>query len=538
MSKQLASHERLITIYRNKLEKVVASFKEDKLDALKTSESDRTPGFEKECRKKLQEGLGALEECSSRIEQAWQKYAEAYDQHDEPTETEKEDYNTYTERAEKALSTALDYTEEAKDEAAPQQNLGKRTEPVSEEGMSARDPDDDVKFLSSLMLDIQVDQTNRVTRVFKELQQIRQAFNHEVSAATLIHLQGNYIVTEENFILGTPAFRILTADKQLRNMLSTRERFSRLASRFVYITRIYRDLHIAANWTKGAKWKTEAEAIIIGLEKNRTRFDAVIKDMETELQKAEKDFREGPCTASAEHVNALFRRAFENLKGTNQDKTDKKIAELQALVEAQASELANMKKKIGEEKETTTKNEESDANDEKYFQVMLKEVKDDTEPDLETNFDENEELIVRSEADQTQEDPVETEPEAPSDQEETRQANQRKRPHQEEHRTQAQLKCLRHIKQPIRDKERIVEDKRIQVSRVNYALQSNRYNDALQKRHAQTQSRSGISISANARQPLVLYHFKYSTSSHPVSSRPCHHSSPPPSLLPLEVNFL
>ncbi|WKY07072.1 hypothetical protein Q1695_006903 [Nippostrongylus brasiliensis] len=110
MSKQLASHERLITIYRNKLEKVVASFKEDKLDALKTSESDRTPGFEKECRKKLQEGLGALEECSSRIEQAWQKYAEAYDQHDEPTETEKEDYNTYTERAEKALSTALDYT--------------------------------------------------------------------------------------------------------------------------------------------------------------------------------------------------------------------------------------------------------------------------------------------------------------------------------------------------------------------------------------------------------------------------------------------
>ncbi|VDL79217.1 unnamed protein product [Nippostrongylus brasiliensis] len=301
--------------------------------------------------------------------------------------------------------------------------------------MSARDPDDDVKFLSSLMLDIQEDQTNRVTRVCKELQQIREAFNHEVSAAALIHLQWNYIVTEENFVLGTPAFRILTTDKQLRNMLSTRERFSRLASRFVYITRIYRDLHIAANWTKGAKWKTEAEAIIVELEKNRTRFDAVIKDMETELQKAEKDFREGPCTASAEHVNALFRRAFENLKGTNQDKTDKKIAELQALVEAQASELANIKKKIGEEKETTTSNEESDANDEKYFQVMLKEVKDDTEPDLETSFDENEELIVRSEADQSQEDPVETEPEAPSDQEETRQANQRKRPRQEEHRT-------------------------------------------------------------------------------------------------------
>ncbi|WKY07075.1 hypothetical protein Q1695_006905 [Nippostrongylus brasiliensis] len=55
-------------------------------------------------------------------------------------------------------------------------------------------------------------------------------------------------------------------------------------------------------------------------------------------------------------------------------------------------------------------------------------------------------------------------------------------------------------------------DKRIQVSRVNYALQSNRYNDALQKRHAQTQSRSGISISANARQPLVLYHFNVVTS--------------------------
>ncbi|VDL79216.1 unnamed protein product, partial [Nippostrongylus brasiliensis] len=110
MSKQLASHKRLITIYCNKLEKVVASFKEDKLDALKTSESDRTPGFEKECRKKLQEGLGALEECSSRIEQAWQKYAEAYDQQDEQTETEKEDYNAYSEKAEKALSTAFDYT--------------------------------------------------------------------------------------------------------------------------------------------------------------------------------------------------------------------------------------------------------------------------------------------------------------------------------------------------------------------------------------------------------------------------------------------
>lgn len=110
MSARLTSHKRLLTQHCNKLDTVLARFKGDQLETLTVSDEERAPGYERDCIKKLQEALGVIESCTSRIEQLWQGYADALDTIDNVSKSELEDFDSYVTRAEGALSAALDYT--------------------------------------------------------------------------------------------------------------------------------------------------------------------------------------------------------------------------------------------------------------------------------------------------------------------------------------------------------------------------------------------------------------------------------------------
>ncbi|KAK6033257.1 hypothetical protein OSTOST_00523, partial [Ostertagia ostertagi] len=110
MTTQLSSYKCRITGLCYKLDTVLSRFEEEKLETLKVSDSDRTPGYERECQKKIHEGLGAIEACTSKIEQTWQEYGNALSQLNSPPKSESDDYETYSNRADGVLSAALDYT--------------------------------------------------------------------------------------------------------------------------------------------------------------------------------------------------------------------------------------------------------------------------------------------------------------------------------------------------------------------------------------------------------------------------------------------
>lgn len=119
-----------------------------------------------------------------------------------------------------------------------------------------------------------------------------------------------------------------------------------MATRFVYMNRFYVEVasingrkHHGIRQGMGQSGRKHN----LLLKKNKKRFDAVIKEMEDELAQAEKDFRVGPCTTNAEHINALFLRALQNLTASDKDDADKCFAELQAQRKAQLVELSHLK---------------------------------------------------------------------------------------------------------------------------------------------------------------------------------------------------
>ncbi|KAK6018279.1 hypothetical protein OSTOST_16146, partial [Ostertagia ostertagi] len=108
MATQLSSHKRRLTNHCNKLETAISRFKSEKLESW--PEDIRTPGYEKEYGKRIKEALGAIEACSSKVEQLWEEYACALDRIENVPKVETDDYDAYANKAEGTLNLALDYT--------------------------------------------------------------------------------------------------------------------------------------------------------------------------------------------------------------------------------------------------------------------------------------------------------------------------------------------------------------------------------------------------------------------------------------------
>nr|CDJ93254.1 unnamed protein product [Haemonchus contortus] len=76
--------------------------------------------------------------------------------------------------------------------------------------------------------------------------------------------------------------------------------------------------------------------MLLQLDKNKKRFEEVTSEMESELEKDEKDFSEATCHTNAEHINKLFRKVFEKLTLSDKDDGDKRFADVQKKIEEQS----------------------------------------------------------------------------------------------------------------------------------------------------------------------------------------------------------
>ncbi|KAK5965071.1 hypothetical protein GCK32_021340, partial [Trichostrongylus colubriformis] len=246
--------------------------------------------------------------------------------------------------------------------------------------MAERNCEDDTKYLSNLILK----RHTALNRVQDDLGAIYEVFQQQISIASMAQLQWNYTKTEESFVLGTPASRIKTIAKQMKDLMVAREKMSRMGTRFIYTNRYYKEVaHLGDQHPNVSvqEWDRQAESALLQLEKNKKRFDEVIKEMEVEMEQAEKDFNVGPCHTNAQHINTLFRRAFENLTATDKDNSEKRFADVQDKLKEQSEEILRLKnivEKPGVGK--GAKDDTNEMNDDVYFSRMVDEVRVVNEP--------------------------------------------------------------------------------------------------------------------------------------------------------------
>uniref|UniRef100_A0A0N4X7B9 IQ domain-containing protein G n=1 Tax=Haemonchus placei TaxID=6290 RepID=A0A0N4X7B9_HAEPC len=189
-----------------------------------------------------------------------------------------------------------------------------------------------------------------LNRVQEDLKTIHEVFQQQVSVAAMIQFQWNYIKSEESCVLGTPASKIRTISTQTKDLMQTKEKILRMGVRFLYTSLYYKEVaHLGDRHVNVPveEWDREAESMLLQLDKNKKRFEEVISEMESELEKAEKDFNEGLCYTNVEHINNLFRKAFENLTASDKDDAEKRFADVQKKTREQSKEILRIKQMMG-----------------------------------------------------------------------------------------------------------------------------------------------------------------------------------------------
>ncbi|VDO85586.1 unnamed protein product [Heligmosomoides polygyrus] len=167
-------------------------------------------------------------------------------------------------------------------------------------------------------------------------------------AASVNHTQWTNLLSDENFLLATPASKVLNTVRLFKGALSVRD-IARLGTRYIVTNLLYRDatrgLPISQSELDG-----KAERL---MDEQTQKLNADIFQME-KLHIAEKDLRIGPCSSNSKHVSALFRRAFDTLTAKEKGKSEQRFQELLEKIEAQAMELSSLKQQI-EEKDRSEK---------------------------------------------------------------------------------------------------------------------------------------------------------------------------------------
>ncbi|KAK6028775.1 Prothymosin/parathymosin family protein [Ostertagia ostertagi] len=106
----LASCKRMLTRNLNKIDTLITRFKNEQLENVKWEEEEISPCFATNSRRRLEEGLGALEAYISKIETLLHDYTSLMEETEAPSEKESKDFEDYSAKAELILGNAMDYT--------------------------------------------------------------------------------------------------------------------------------------------------------------------------------------------------------------------------------------------------------------------------------------------------------------------------------------------------------------------------------------------------------------------------------------------
>ncbi|KAK5972358.1 hypothetical protein GCK32_010414 [Trichostrongylus colubriformis] len=142
--------------------------------------------------------------------------------------------------------------------------------------IAERDAENDIKYMSILIMKLHT----ALTRVKNDLRAIYEVFQQQISIASMVQLQRNYTKMNESFVLKTPAFKINTTAKQMKDLMLAREQMSRMGTRFTYTNRYRKEVaHLAEQHANSSvqEWDRRAESTLLQFKKNKKRFDDVIK---------------------------------------------------------------------------------------------------------------------------------------------------------------------------------------------------------------------------------------------------------------------
>ncbi|EYB98426.1 hypothetical protein Y032_0131g1617 [Ancylostoma ceylanicum] len=112
MSIQLGTSKRLLTHYTKKLDTVISRFKTEQLETLSASsvEDESSPYFIRESIRQLEEGTGAINTATTKIEELLREYATELAELEDASQKDQDDFEEYSSKAETALTSAFDYT--------------------------------------------------------------------------------------------------------------------------------------------------------------------------------------------------------------------------------------------------------------------------------------------------------------------------------------------------------------------------------------------------------------------------------------------
>ncbi|KAK6016390.1 hypothetical protein OSTOST_18127 [Ostertagia ostertagi] len=100
-----------------------------------------------------------------------------------------------------------------------------------------------------------------------------------------------------------------------------------------------------------------------------------------QMQRAESDFRTGPCSTNAEQINALFRKAFETITSEEKQKMNEQFLKLQSQLDDQSNEIARMKDQQAQAAASVSQQKfgNIEPTDDEYFDQMTREVNETEE---------------------------------------------------------------------------------------------------------------------------------------------------------------
>ncbi|VDL76573.1 unnamed protein product [Nippostrongylus brasiliensis] len=224
-----------------------------------------------------------------------------------------------------------------------------------------------------------------------ELQEVFNAFETQWRAAKVQKTQWRHIRDEDGFKLARAAEQFLRASNCLRTAEVTKERITRIGSRFVLTSVLLRKTKFEREGTpiREDELHQKCREVISKVNELRKELDEDIADIVKYSSHAEKQLRNYHLYPDTAELTTIFRREADKVAEKKKESMMSRFAELQAKIEQQAAEITSSKEKMevrGQENQVSPPldvEEEPDAAAEEldvYWENMMLEVRETSPP--------------------------------------------------------------------------------------------------------------------------------------------------------------
>ncbi|KAK5978058.1 hypothetical protein GCK32_022800, partial [Trichostrongylus colubriformis] len=207
--------------------------------------------------------------------------------------------------------------------------------------------------------------------VQEDLNEITEELSIQIKVVSAHKQQWQWTRSDETFLLATPASRVGILAKLLHKIEGTKQELTRLGVRSAITKLFYKEL---ACPDRKKELDNEVQGSLRVMDSQIKQLAIVMEEIQTHMQRADNEFRTGPCATQAEQVNVLFRRAFEQISSEEKQKMEEKFHQLQIQLDSQSAEIARLKEEKDQAARTKERSEDAELNDDEYFEQMTREV--------------------------------------------------------------------------------------------------------------------------------------------------------------------